>query len=191
LASDEPSPGGGTAAAAAGAVAASLLSMVCGVSLRSRKLEQSWERLTRIRAELDDLRNELVELARMDAEAYDALVSASREARSKDDEHSTRKLEAALLVATDTPSRTVAKCISVLRKAQEVAELGSRSARSDVEVAVFLGEAGAKGAGANVMINLESDKDPRRAETMKARTESQLRSAAELAKKALETLRPG
>jgi formiminotetrahydrofolate cyclodeaminase len=165
--------------------------MVCGVSLRSRKLEQSWERLTRIRAELDDLRNELVELARMDAEAYDALVSASREARSKDDEHSTRKLEAALLVATDTPSRTVAKCISVLRKAQEVAELGSRSARSDVEVAVFLGEAGAKGAGANVMINLESDKDPRRAETMKARTESQLRSAAELAKKALETLRPG
>jgi formiminotetrahydrofolate cyclodeaminase len=165
--------------------------MVCGVSLKSRRLEQHWDRLTRIRTELDELRNELVELARMDAEAYDALVSASREAKSKDDEHSRRKLEVALLVATDTPSKTVAKCVSVLRKAQEVAELGTRSARSDVEVAVFLGEAGARGAGANVIINLESDKDQRRAETVRARTESQLRSATELAKKALETLQSG
>lgn len=155
LASPEPSPGGGTAAAAAGAIAASLLTMVCGITLKSKKHEQSWDRLEVLRRGSEGLSSRLLSLAAADASAYDRMVEAGRAERQRpDDTGAVAAYAEAIKRATEAPMSTAEACVDVLRLAKEVDALGTKSASSDVEVAEHLASAGAKGALANVRINL-------------------------------------
>lgn len=155
LASPEPSPGGGTAAAAAGAVAASLLSMVCGVTLKNKRHEHSWEQLRALRTRADELAERLLSLAEEDAAAYDRMVETGKAGRQRPgDEGAAADHSEAVARATEVPMRTAESCAEVLELAGEVGRLGTRSASSDVDVARHLAVAGAKGGLANVMINL-------------------------------------
>ncbi len=155
LGSALPSPGGGTAAAAAGAMAASLLSMVCGITLKSRKHEGNWPRLGALQSEAVSLTSELLRLAEDDALAYDRVVDASRAKRlAPEDGTAQTEYESAVRNATEVPMATADACVRVLRLSSEVARLGTRSAASDVEVARRLAGAGVDGAVANIRINL-------------------------------------
>jgi len=155
LASDRPAPGGGTASAAAGAMAASLLSMVCCITLKSKKYEESWPEIGELRARAERLQKLLIRLAAEDAEAYDELSAAMRDARKSPGDDAARSRRAdALEHAIDVPLRTAEACLEVLRMSSEVATKGVKSAASDVEVAELLARAGIDGALANVAINL-------------------------------------
>jgi formiminotetrahydrofolate cyclodeaminase len=159
LASEQPSPGGGTASAAAGAVAASLLGMVCAITRKSKKAEAHWGELDQLRAALSELQKELLSLAQEDAQAYDLVVEAFRNRKVKNDEESAKGVETALKYATEVPSRTADACLMVLKAADRVAETGSKNAYSDVAVAIYLAKAGLFGALMNVEINLDGNKD--------------------------------
>ena len=159
LSSDQSSPGGGTAAAASGAMAASLLIMVCRITGSSKKYEQSWPELLKLRSELEGLRDQLLSLSRDDARAYDEVVVAFRKKKDRDDDASRKGVESALKHAAEVPLRTVEACSRVLGLTGKVAKLGIRSASSDVGVASLLAEAGLKGAALNIRINLKSMSD--------------------------------
>jgi formiminotetrahydrofolate cyclodeaminase len=155
LASDEPAPGGGSASAAAGAMAASLLSMVCGVTLKSKKHEANWPRLTALLGRAQVLADRLLRNVEADSLAYQSIVACSRAKRAAPgDGKAAAAYEGAVRSAMEVPASTAEACIEVLRLAQEVAAVGTKSASSDIEVARLLAAAGVDGAVANIMVNL-------------------------------------
>jgi formiminotetrahydrofolate cyclodeaminase len=159
LSSDQPSPGGGTAAAAAGGMAASLLAMVCAITAKSKKHETDRPELDRLRESLMGLREDLISHAGEDADSYDRVVLASRARRDDENPKTVEAVQKALRHACSVPLETASACADVLEKSVRVAELGIKSASSDVGVAVLLAEAGFKGARMNVGINLEGITD--------------------------------
>jgi len=172
LASAEPSPGGGTAAAAAGAMAASLLSMVCGITLKNKKHEANWSKLAALKEESDALSSLLLRLAADDALAYDRVVETTRARRAApaDGKAGTAYADA-VRVAMEVPMATAEACVNVLRLSEKVSSIGTKSASSDIEVARRLAGAGVDGAGANVLINLPYCEDATFASAAKAKVD--------------------
>jgi len=184
LASAEPSPGGGTAAAAAGAMAASLLSMVCGITLKNKKHEGNWSKLAVLKEESDALSSLLLRLAADDALAYDKVVETTRAKRTAPaDGKAVTAYADAVRVAMEVPMSTAEACVKVLRLSENVASTGTKSASSDIEVARRLAGAGVDGALANVLINLPYCMDASFASTAKGKAE-------ELRRERRQTLAP-
>lgn len=159
LSSDQPSPGGGTASAAAGAMSASLLIMVCGVTGRSKRHMDHWQEIKDLKTALIRRRDDLLSLAKEDANAYDALFEASKRQRASDTAENRKEFQASLRRAAEVPVKTAAECCALLEQSAVVAGLQTRSASSDTVVAVMLAEAGFNGASANVEINLRDIAD--------------------------------
>ncbi|MBU1159337.1 MAG: cyclodeaminase/cyclohydrolase family protein [Candidatus Thermoplasmatota archaeon] len=191
LSSDRPAPGGGTASAAAGSMSASLLVMVCGISLKSRKLEDHWPALLEEKTNAEHLRDKLLDLSVKDSEAYSELAAVFRRTREMTDEKEVLAArDPAVRNATDIPMETARNCLQLLRISKIVAQRGIRSASSDVEVAIELAEAGLRGAAANVRINLASCEDGEYRSRREAEVSSLLRAAEDMRESALKRLRP-
>jgi len=172
LASAEPSPGGGTAAAAAGAMAASLLSMVCSITLKNKKHEGNWSKLALLKEESDALSSLLLRLAADDALAYDRVVETTRAKRNAPaDAEAATAYSDAVRVAMEVPMSTAEACLKVLSLSEKVAAVGTKSASSDIEVAKRLAGAGIDGAVANILINLPYCEDAPFASAAKGKVE--------------------
>ena len=65
-------------------------------------------------------------------------------------------LQKAALVASEVPLRCVEACVELVAVAESLAGRSNVNAASDLNVAALLGEAAARGAAANVLINLPS-----------------------------------
>src|ERR687897_2784878 len=78
FASNEPVPGGGSAAALAGAVGASLLIMVTGLPKTKTGTPEEAADLAEAAARLRPLRETLAALIDQDSEAYEAVLEAMR-----------------------------------------------------------------------------------------------------------------
>jgi formiminotetrahydrofolate cyclodeaminase len=161
LASSSPTPGGGTASAAAGALGASLLSMVCALTLGKEKLKDSHELAAAIDREAKEAAAELRALMRLDAESFDAMVAARKLPKETDEEKGRRRkaMEDAARHAADVPMKTARIAAGLLERAPQLAERGNPNAASDVGVAALLLAAAAEGALLNVGINLGSISD--------------------------------
>ena len=188
LSSDSPSPGGGTASAAAGAMAASLLAMVCSITRKNKRHEDRWAELDMLADSLLTLRDELVALAEEDARAYDVLVEAFRRRRADSTDEAESAVEAAIDGAIEVPLKTARACARILESASRVAEIGTSKAHSDVAVAIFLAETGVKGALMNVLINLEGYGDEEEAGRMREDVRDQSDRATRAAREALSRI---
>ena len=168
LATSEPIPGGGSAAAMAGAMGAALVHMVVELTLGRPAAEGHEEALTRIGTGSVGWQSELLNLAELDATAYDAVVRARRLPRETDRARESRAVEVtgALREATRVPLATARAASEVLGLANLLAPIGNRNAISDVGVAALLAGAAVRGAGLNVEINLPylAEDDPLRGE---------------------------
>jgi imidazolonepropionase len=156
LASDAPTPGGGSASALAGAQAAALVEMVTALTLGNEKYAASRPALEPIRLKAASYRGELADLVDRDAEAYDGVVAAMRLPKTTDEEKAARKTarERALRYAAEIPLKTAELSVAVSDLAVAAAPLANPSAGSDLQVAAMLAEAALGGAAANVRINL-------------------------------------
>jgi formiminotetrahydrofolate cyclodeaminase len=159
LSNDQPSPGGGTASAAVGAMAASLMIMVCGMTGRSKKHMDHWKEIKDLETALVRRRDGLISLAKEDALAYDALFEASRRLRASETTKNRESFQASLRHAAEVPIQTASECHALLGQSVTLASLQTRSASSDTLVAVMLAEAGFEGASANIEINLRDIAD--------------------------------
>src|SRR3979411_2471001 len=116
LAAPPPTPGGGSAAAAAAAMAAGLATMVASMSRGKKAYLQYESQLSAAIARLTPLREELTAAIDIDAESYNSVMKAYKDAKTAADETSGEALiEASLKEATSVP-------LSVAEKAHEVAQ---------------------------------------------------------------------
>jgi len=161
LASDAPTPGGGTAAALAGAIGASLAEMVAALTLSKEKFAPVHDVMRSIAERALLARAEFLDLAREDSEAYDAVVAARRLPKETDAQKTARgqAIEDANRRATEVPMRTAREAAALLAALPDLVEKGNPSALSDAGGAALLLEAATEGALLNVGINLPGMSD--------------------------------
>jgi glutamate formiminotransferase/formiminotetrahydrofolate cyclodeaminase len=161
VAAPTATPGGGSVAAFAGALAASLGQMVAGLS-RKKKSQASF--VDELSAALDELRrtaDELTQAIDRDAAAFDAVMTAFK--LPQGDAQETQQREEAIQTATkgaaEVPLQVAEKSVAVFERLGQLEAIAAASMRSDLQVARFMAGAGARGALANVEINLDGIAD--------------------------------
>jgi len=158
LGSAAPVPGGGSASAVAAGLAASLVAMVAALSEGRPKYAQHTDLLAWANESGHRLADRFLELADEDSTAYAGFAAAMKLPRDTEDQIASRNaaLQKAALVASEVPLRCVEACVELVAVAESLAGRSNVNAASDLNVAALLGEAAARGAAANVLINLPS-----------------------------------
>jgi len=167
LASNSPTPGGGSVAALAGVLGAALISMVGNLTVGKKKYEDVEEDIKKIISSSEKLRYELRQLIEEDVKVFNNFMSTYKMPKETEDEKKVRaeKIQESLIEAAKVPLKVAYKCLDILSLSKEVAEKGNINVVSDAGVAVLMAEAALESAILNVKINLRMIKDE------KARTE--------------------
>lgn len=156
FASNEPVPGGGSAAALGGAMGASLLVMVAGLPKTRTGAPEEAADLAEASARLRPLRDTLASLVQQDSDAYAAVLEARRLPNATDVDKQARRaaIETAMREATEVPLDTMRCCQQALRGGVTVAANGGRQADTDTATGIELLRAALRSAGLNVDVNL-------------------------------------
>jgi len=173
LAAPTPTPGGGSAAAASAAMAAGLGAMVASMSRGKKAFAQYERELSLALARLSQLREELKASIDSDAEAYNSVVKAYKQA--KESAAADGIVDAALKQATLVPLGVAERAREVQELLTQLGPITNPNMKSDLTTASALAQAAITGALANVEINLQSAEDS----TFVSQTRTR---AAELAK---------
>ena len=157
LAAPTATPGGGSAAAASAAMAAALATMVASMS-RGKKAYLPYEReLGDAIARLGKLREESQAAIDADAESFNVVMRAYKQAKGSPDADS--MIDAALKQATSVPLRVAESGSEIAAIVERLRPITNPNMKSDLTTAAALARAAIEGAAANVEINLESIKD--------------------------------
>jgi glutamate formiminotransferase/formiminotetrahydrofolate cyclodeaminase len=176
LAADTPTPGGGSASAVAGSLAASLLAMVARLSLGREKYAPFAATIERSIEVAERARVRLLELADLDAAAFEAWGAARRMPHGSLEEGAVRDaaVAAAALRAAEVPLEIVRECDLLADQVERASGRTNLHASSDLDVASLLVHAAARGAGANVIVNMPGIRDRAAADRMLHEVETRL-----------------
>ena len=107
LASQNATPGGGSAAAIIGAMGAALVSMVCHLTIGKKKYADVEDEMKALLARAEALRHKLTSMIEDDVKAFDAVMGAYGLPKETDAEKASRSaaIQEALKLATDVPLR--------------------------------------------------------------------------------------
>jgi glutamate formiminotransferase/formiminotetrahydrofolate cyclodeaminase len=161
VASEAPTPGGGSVAGLVGALGAALTAMVAALTIGKAKYASVEDDMKRLRARAYELQREMLGLMQRDERVFEAVMQAYRLPRDTAEESEARRdaVQTALVDATEVPLETMRAAVDTLRLAKTAAELGSTNAISDAGVAARMAHAAAHGASLNVAINVRSLRD--------------------------------
>jgi glutamate formiminotransferase/formiminotetrahydrofolate cyclodeaminase len=180
LASDSPTPGGGTAAAIAGAAGAALVAMVARLTIGKKAYQAVQESMEGIVGQAEEARAAFERLAERDARAFDAVIAAFRLPKETEEQKSARAeaIDDALSGAAEVPLEVARRAVAMMAAAVVVTEAGNASAASDGVTAAHLLAAAVEGALANVEINLSGMKASERAAAIRREVEPLRRAAS-------------
>ena len=161
LSSAAPAPGGGSVAALSGAMAASLMMMVCNLTIGKEKFVENDRETRAIMEEALKLRNRLMDAVSEDIKAYEGVVACYGLPKKtlQEKEQRRERMQAALKNATEVPYKTARACVQVLELNRRLPLIGNPNAVSDVAVAAHLAEAALQSALYNGDINCNYIKD--------------------------------
>jgi glutamate formiminotransferase len=171
VATPAATPGGGSVSAYAGALAAALGQMVTGLS---RKKKSQTAHVDQLSAALDDMgktADALAEAIDRDAESYDAVMAAFKLPQGDAKETCQREeaIQKATKGAAEVPLQVAERTVALFERLGQLESIVAASMRSDLHVARLMASAGARGALANVEINLEGLKDTAYVASMRAK----------------------
>jgi formiminotetrahydrofolate cyclodeaminase len=193
LASAQPVPGGGSASAVAASLGASLLAMVASLSRGRPKYAAYSATHERAYVAGEREREHLIALADEDAAAFQRFAAVLKLPR--DDEEKIAARDAAIrdaaVAAARVPLEAVRVCQSLLVQLEAMAGRSNLNAASDLDVGALLCEAAARGAGANVTINLGSVPETAETTSMQSELRDRLAAIAEAAALVHEVVRAG
>ena len=171
VAAPNATPGGGSASAFAAALAASLGQMVAGLS---RKKKSQAAHVDQLSAALDEMRkatDELAEAVDRDAESYEAVMGAFKLPQGNAEETAQREeaIQKATKGAAEVPLQVAERTVALFERLGQLESIVAASMHSDLHVARLMADAGARGALANVEINLDGLKDAAYVASMRAK----------------------
>ncbi len=157
VATPSATPGGGSASAFAGALAAALGQMVAGLSRKKKSQAGFADELSVALDELRKISDELTGAIDRDAASYEAVMAAYKLPQA--DAQETRRREEVIQQATkgasEVPLKVAERAVALFERLGQLEAIAAASMRSDLQVARLMAEAGARGALANVEINLD------------------------------------
>lgn len=155
LASDAPTPGGGSAATVVAAAGAALVAMVARIDAANPKYAQHRTAADELVREADALREQLLQARTRDEAAFGHVVAAQALPKSTLAEQSTRHeaLEIALTHAAAEPLANAAICLAVLRLTARALAIPNRNLASDLGCAASFAHAGLTACAYNVRVN--------------------------------------
>ena len=162
VASAEPVPGGGSVAALAGALGAALGQMAIEITKRKKAFQEHASRYSTALETLAPLRAALLQLVEADAAAYRKVMDAyklPKESPARD-----AAIEAALIHATDVPSRTAGTAVQALTILKDLQSIIHPNVASDFQVGLQMLRSAIHGGIANMRINIQgiTDTDARK-----------------------------
>ncbi len=180
--------GGGAASAAAGAMGAALIGMVARLSV-GRKGYEPDAYYEQIDAEAQALAANLLDGARADSDAFDAVMAAYKAPKDTAEEkiHRTRAIQQAMVHATEVPLANAHWNARALALWKKLAGRSNPNAASDLDCALYLAHAGLSGALSNIRINLDQIKDEKIASQITADLQSLEAIADRYAQDALQS----
>lgn len=146
LGSRNPTPGGGVVAALSGAFAASLIEMVCNLTIEKRGYEKVWDEARRLRKEASEAGSKLQKLAEEDKKAFDKVMTAYK---SK----SNSRIKKALKYAIEVPMEVRKLSRELEEMSRKAFKIGNKNASSDARTAFHMAQASGKAALENININ--------------------------------------
>jgi formiminotetrahydrofolate cyclodeaminase len=158
ISSSSPTPGGGNVSAFSGAVASSLGIMVSNLTIGKKKYADVEEEMKDIKFELSVAKEEFLNLAEKDNQAFDKVMQSFKLPKDTDEQKKIRSesIEAATLEAAEAPAEVLKYCGKIIPLFQTLAEKGNQNSVSDSGVAAALISTAAEGAFLNVLINCSS-----------------------------------
>jgi formiminotetrahydrofolate cyclodeaminase len=167
---EDNATGGGAASAVSGAMAASLVGMVARLSVGKKKMPESDAYYQDINLKAQALSGALLSGSNEDSTAFDDVMVAYRMPRTSPDEKAARSaaIQTAMAGATQVPLANAASCVRVMALAEALKGRSNTNAASDLDCAIYLAEAGFKGAISNAEINIDSMKAGEQVEAFRA-----------------------
>ena len=155
LSSKAAVPGGGGVAAISAALGASLVSMVCALTIGKEKYKEFEEDVIKINEAAISLRDKLLKYSDDDAAAFLPLSKAYSMPRKTDEEKVARNevMQKALVEAADVPFNLIRCCLETVPLFEELLVKGSTLAISDVAVGAQMIITAVNSAILNVYIN--------------------------------------
>ena len=161
LNSTKPMPGGGSAAAVCGAMGAALAGMSAHMTAGKKKYAAVEEKMQEIIEATRTLQEEMLAMAREDADMYSLVLQAYKLPNTTVEEAERRKqaIEEASKTAVISSLKVVSACEKILHLAYITVTEGSKLLVTDGAAAAIMARACQRVAAYNVHINLAGVKD--------------------------------
>ena len=155
LASESPTPGGGSAATIVGAMGTALVAMVARITAGNKKYAEQAALANDLVTRADKLREEFMTAREDDESAFKAVVVAMAFPKQTDEQkaHRAIALQSALSVAAAEPLHVCELGLELLHMTTQTLQLRNRNLISDVGCAAEFGSACVSAAAYNVRIN--------------------------------------
>jgi len=161
IASEFPTPGGGSAAALSAALAASLTEMAANLTIGKKGYDDVEGEMKVVTQDALRLKSDLVAAIDKDSNAYNDVMTAINLPGNSEAEkhHREEKIQSGLKQATLAPMAVAEDAIQVMELAGKTVTKGNKNTITDGAVGVMMAKTAVLSALYNVKINLRTIKD--------------------------------